>query len=86
MGSMMGLEDLISSIGVSHNHDEVNSKYHLFIIGKNHKKLFFYEDGVWGEDINKRAETTDFIFAYKTIASMLEEEEMRNHIEANLVF
>lgn len=82
----MELEDLIGSIGVSHNHDEVDSKYHLFIIGKNHKKLFFYEDNVWGEDINRRVETTDFIFAYQALSTMLEDEEMRKHIEANLVF
>ena len=80
------LDKMIASYGVGNNNDDTNYLYHLFIIGKNGIKLFFYEDGVWGEDINKRAQTDDFIFAYEQLSSMLNDEEMRHHIEANLTF
>ena len=80
------LENLVASYGIGSNNDVSNYKYHLFIIGRNNTKLFFYEDGVWGEDINKRAETDDFIFANEQLSTMLDDEEMRNHIEANLLF
>jgi hypothetical protein len=80
------LEGLIASYGIGNNNDKTDYSYHLFIIGRNGTKLFFYESGVWGEDINKRAETDDFIFAYEQMAEMLKDEEMRKHIEANLLF
>ncbi len=80
------LESIVANYGVGNNGDDADYKYHLYIIGKNGTKLFFYEDGAWGEDINLRVETSDFIFAYQQLGSMLEDEEMRNHIEANLLF
>ena len=77
---------MIASYGVGNNNDTSNYQYHLFIIGRNNVKLFYYEDGAWGEDINFRAETDDFIFAYEQLGSLLDDEDMRNHIEANLLF
>jgi len=80
------LDKIIASYGVGNNNDNNDYKYHLFVIGKNGLKLFFYDDGSWGEDIKYRAETDDFTFAYEQLGEMLNDEDMRNHIEANLVF
>jgi hypothetical protein len=80
------LENLIASYGIGSNNDATDFRYHLFIIGRNNTKLFFYEDGAWGEDISQRAETDDFIFANEQLATMLDDEDMRSHIEANLLF
>ena len=77
---------MIASYGVGNNNKAENYQYHLFIIGKNGIKLFFYESGAWGEDIKQRAETDDFIFAYEQLGTMFDDEEMREHIEANLLF
>jgi len=80
------LDSLIASSGIGSNNDVTNYQYHLFIIGRNSVKLFFYESGAWGEDINLRAETDDFIFAHEQFSEMFDDEEMREHIEANLLF
>ena len=80
------LDKMIASYGIGNNNDASDYKYHLFIIGRNNIKLFYYEDGAWGEDISYRAETDDFIFANEQLVSMFDDEEMREHIEANLLF
>ena len=80
------MQHLIASAGIGNNNDEANYKYHLFIIGRNFTKLFFYESGAWGEDINYRAETEDFDFACEQLSGMMKDEEMQEHIEANLLF
>ncbi len=80
------LDSLVSSYGINSSIIENKYQYHIYIIGKNGIKLFFYESGTWGEDINQRAETDDFIFAYEQLSSMLDSEDMRNKIEANLLF
>ena len=80
------LPKMVASFGIGNNNNADDYKYHLFVIGKSGIKLFLYEDMVWGEDINKRVETSDFIFAYEQLGSILDDEEMRTHIEANLLF
>jgi len=80
------LDTLIASYGIGNNNDSGDYKYHLFIIGKNNTKLFFYEDGAWGENITYMAETDDFIFAYEQLGNMFKDNDMREHIEANLLF
>ena len=79
------LDSLIASYGIGNNNNNEDYKYHLFIIGKNGIKLFYYGTA-WGEDINHRVETSDFIFAYEQLGEMFKDEEMREHIEANLLF
>ncbi len=80
------MQHLIASAGIGNNNNEENYQYHLFVIGRNSIKLFFYESGAWGEDINLRAETEDFSFAIEQLNDMMKDEEMQEHIEANLLF
>ena len=58
------LDGLIASYGIGNNNNDLNFKFHIFVIGKGHKKLFYTEDEEWTEDINGRAESSDFIFVY----------------------
>ncbi len=80
------MQHLIASAGIGNNNNEESYQYHLFVIGRNSIKLFFYESGAWGEDINLRAETEDFSFAIEQLNDMMKDEEMQEHIEANLLF
>lgn len=75
---------IIQTIGVDKSSD--GKFFHIFAIGKNHKKIFFCEDGSWSENINEKAETDDFMFAFEQLASMIKSEDDRNNIEANILF
>lgn len=80
------LDGLIATCGIDNKKYDEGMFFHIFVISKNHRKVFMCEDGSWTEDINKRAETDDFVFAYEQLATAFETEEKRNAIEASLLF
>lgn len=82
------LDKLIASYGIGNHIDKENNKryYHIYIVSTSDRKIFFCEDGTWSEDINNRAVTEDFIFAYEVVCEALDTEEKRNAIEATLLF
>ena len=83
---MGSIENQIATYGVGSNNDVSSFKYHIFVIDKNGTKLFFTEDMDWSEDINKRAETSDFIFAYEQLGEILNTPQSRDLLEASFLF
>lgn len=80
------LEEQIATFAIGSNNDCTDFKYHIFVIDKSGIKLFYTYDETWSQDINKRAETDDFIFAYNQLNEILVTEDARNLLEASFLF
>ena len=76
----------IASMGITQR----KGLYHLWVVGHNGVKVFFCSteevNGNWSEDINFKAETDDFHFAYETLATILDDEVVALELEASLLF
>lgn len=83
----MNLEDFIVSAGISNRLSKDDGKlyFHMFIIGKNNKKVFFCGE-YWDEDICNVAESTDFIFVFEEFVRIFETQESRDLVLASLLF
>ena len=77
------LSTLINNIGVKSNRD--GSKFYIYAISNSDVKVFFTGDD-FSEDINDKVETDDFQFAYNALAELLSTEEMRDKLEASVLF
>lgn len=76
----------ISSMGITQR----RGLYHLWVVGYNGVKVFFCDTeavkGHWTEDICFVAETDDFQFAYESLSTILDNEEIALELEASLLF
>jgi len=80
------LEDNIATYGVGSNNNSEDFKYHIFVISKSGIKLFYTADSTWSQDINKRVETSDFIFVYEELGTLLNTPEVRDLIDTSFLF
>ena len=74
----------IASFGVSN--EKGKDLFHIYAIGFNNVKVYFYEDGTWGEDTCKKAESDDFMFVYNELTELLKDKEVLNNLQAALLF
>lgn len=83
----MNLEKHIISAGISNRLSKDDGKlyFHMFVIGKNNKKVFFCGD-YWDEDICNVVESTDFIFVFDEFVKIFENKSSRDTILASLLF
>lgn len=81
------LDDLIASCGIGNRLSKEDDKlyFHMFVISKKSKKVYFCGD-YWNEDICNIVESTDFIFVFDEFIKIFDTQKSRDTILASLLF